>query len=127
MFNNEKTYYNGVVVEYFDQCNVDELSMIEVESMVRKYGFDLKLIRFYMSQIGINCCRDLVLIQIDVDACSLRFVVDNNQSVGVFVDKLNGDEEESGENEVNENQEIDEIDDSKNEEGDGQYQEKEFH
>ena len=76
-------------MDYFDWCNVDEMSMIEVQSMAQECGIDPKTVSFNMSKSGPNSCRDLIPIETDIGACRLGSFVDSMESVGVYVEEVN--------------------------------------
>ncbi|KAL6576202.1 hypothetical protein OROHE_000673 [Orobanche hederae] len=90
-FNKSRTLYDGGAVDYFDFCNVDEMSMIEIKEMLKMCDIAVETVTCYFSKSGINC-RDLKELVTDIDACGLGFSIDKSDSVGVFVHHKDGNE-----------------------------------
>ncbi|KAL6515222.1 hypothetical protein OROHE_018854 [Orobanche hederae] len=69
-FNKSRTLYDGGAVDYFDFCNVDEMSMIEIKEMLKMCDIAVETVTCYFSKSGINC-RDLKELVTHIDACGL--------------------------------------------------------
>ncbi|KAL6547529.1 hypothetical protein OROHE_009234 [Orobanche hederae] len=104
-FNNTMTAYEEGAVDYFDFCNVDEMSMIEIKEIMKMCGIDVKSEKCYLSKNGINCCRQLEEVVTGIDAYRLGFSIDESDSIGVFIHRKSDEGER-----VDENEDVDEDD-----------------
>ncbi|GMP99310.1 hypothetical protein CsSME_00046827 [Camellia sinensis var. sinensis] len=85
-YNLQRVYIGGLI-SYFDFCNSNEISLVELDNMAKEVGCIGCNIYYYK----LNYCAGLELINTDEDVMRLETFVDGNRVVKVYVGCLGMD------------------------------------
>ncbi|GAB2295356.1 hypothetical protein Dimus_029527 [Dionaea muscipula] len=75
--------YTGGMVTYFDHCNRDEISLIELDAMARELGLSTPN-NYYIDEEN-NMISGLFVLSDDIDVMSMYDHVDDDGAVNVYV------------------------------------------
>ncbi|PIN05180.1 hypothetical protein CDL12_22285 [Handroanthus impetiginosus] len=80
-----KHSYLGGQISYIDYCNLDEMSLIEIDGIAIEVGLEDSYIHYYNST-EVNDTNGLTINKDDIDTVNLYNFIDENKMVVVFVD-----------------------------------------
>ncbi|XP_012833671.1 PREDICTED: uncharacterized protein LOC105954545 [Erythranthe guttata] len=89
-------------INYFDYCNEDEISMIEIIEMAKELGLNGTVNFFHNRGGGINDCNNVAIMKHDIDAMALVNFIDGERVAEIYVqhEVLSEDKPENGKNET---------------------------
>ena len=75
---NGKQEYEGGVVDYFDKCDVDDMSMLEIEDFAERLGYEGNFIFIYRV-VGVSFVGYFKSLEDDMDVLAMVADIESNR------------------------------------------------